>query len=328
MDYRENFAKFCLDRGGDVRPLIIPSSLTNGTGLMNPTILNHDNRLFINIRHVNYTFYHSEKKIFQHAWGPLNYVHPENDITLRTWNYFGELNKNLDILSYGLVDTTDFDTYEPLSTMIGLEDARLVNWNDSFYLSGVRRDTTPNGVGRMELSRVEGSPSTMKEVYRSRIEPPNNPDSYCEKNWMPIIDKPYHYVKWSKPTEVVKVNIEKGTSEVVHLEKENQIPVEPRGGSQVIPWKDGYIALTHEVDLTKHETDKKDAVYRHRFIVWDKDFNVQHFTNDFSLMNGHVEFCVGMCYYGDDILITYGFQDNAAYVAKLPITALEEFVYG
>ena len=36
-----------------------------------------------------------------------------------------------------------------------LEDARLIKWLNKYYLSGVRRDTTPNGVGRMELSEIE-----------------------------------------------------------------------------------------------------------------------------------------------------------------------------
>ena len=33
-----SFAKSVLNDGGDIHPLIIPSSLTNGTGLMNPSI--------------------------------------------------------------------------------------------------------------------------------------------------------------------------------------------------------------------------------------------------------------------------------------------------
>lgn len=56
----------------------------------------------------------------------------------------------------------------------------------------------------MELSLIS---SGAKETERSRIEPPTK--SYCEKNWMPILDMPFHYVKWTSPTEVVKVNTKK-----------------------------------------------------------------------------------------------------------------------
>jgi len=87
----ENFAKYVLDRGGNVYPLIIPSTETGGTGLMNPSILNRNGKIIVNVRHVNYTFYHSEKKLFQHQFGPLTYLHPENDMHLRTWNIYCEL---------------------------------------------------------------------------------------------------------------------------------------------------------------------------------------------------------------------------------------------
>jgi hypothetical protein len=103
----------------------------------------------------------------------------------------------------------------------------------------------------------------------------------------------------------------------------------PRGGSQVLPWKDGYIALTHEVDLTKHETGRKDGVYTHRFVIWNKDFDVVKCSEQFSIMNGLVEFSCGMCEYNDnDMLITFGFLDNAAFVLRCPKTAIDKFIEG
>lgn len=43
----DSFAKNVLNDGGDIYPLIIPSNLTNGTGLMNPSILNIDGKLVV-----------------------------------------------------------------------------------------------------------------------------------------------------------------------------------------------------------------------------------------------------------------------------------------
>ena len=34
-------------------------------------------------------------------------------------------------------------------------------------------------------------------------------------------------------------------------------------------------------------------------------------------MNGHTEFCCGMCNYKGKVLITFGFQDNAAYILEV-----------
>jgi len=45
------------------------------------------------------------------------------------------------------------------------------------------------------------------------------------------------------------------------------------------------------------------------------------------MMNGHVEFAVGMCFNkNDEILITFGFQDNAAYILQTTLKDLVNFV--
>jgi hypothetical protein len=301
-------------------------NITGGTGLMNPSVLIVDGKIIVNLRHVNYTFYHSEAKLFQHPWGPLTYIHPENDMHLRTTNYYCELNDDFSISKATKINTSKFDTYEPLWDFVGLEDARLVNWDNKMYVTGVRRDTTTNGQGRMELCEIVVSDDDVVEISRFRIPPPKDPNSYCEKNWMPILDLPYHYVKWSNPTEVVQVDPNTQTSKTVHLGNQIGLPRDLRGGSQVITLDDYYVTLTHEVDLFNSEVGRKDALYRHRFIVWDKSWNFVKVTKDFSIMGAHVEFSVGMCIYGNDILITFGYQDNAAFILTTPINSLHDFI--
>lgn len=321
-----SLAKVAINNGGVLKPLIIPSMLTQGTGVMNPSILNDDGKIMVNIRHVNYTFYHSEKKTFQHPWGPLTYLHPENDMHLRTTNWYCELDDELNITSYSKIDTSNFDTYEPKWDFVGLEDARLVRWDGKLYITGVRRDTTTNGQGRMELSEVEFKNNSVVEVNRYRIQPPKDPTSYCEKNWMPVIDQPFTFIKWTNPTEVVQANIADCSSKTTHMSPYVHIGNDLRGGTQVIKMGEYYLALVHEVDLFTSEAGRKDAVYRHRFIIWDSEWNIKKFTKDFSIMNGHVEFAVGMCVKEGNMLITFGFQDNAAYVLSVPIPVLEKFI--
>lgn len=320
-----NLAKIALDNGGSIHPLIIPSNLTEGTGLMNPSVYIDDGKILVNIRHVNYTFYHSEKKLFQHQFGPLTYVHPEDDMHLRTWNWYCELDNDLNITRFNKIDTSDFPEKE-LWDFVGLEDARLFKWEDKLYTSGVRRDLDDVGTGRMELCEIVVTEDNVKEVSRVRIDPPNDPNSYCEKNWMPIVDKPYHYVKWSNPTEVVKIDPNTGKSETVHLSEKIDLPRDIRGGSQVISIDDHYIALTHEVDLFDSEVGRKDGVYLHRFIVWDKDWNIFAFSKEFSFMGADVEFCIGMQILDQDVFFTFGYQDNAAYILKCSKDTLIDFI--
>lgn len=320
-----NFTKLALENGGVIKPLIIDSKLNRGLGIMNPSIYNHNEKLIVNLRAVNYTFYHSEKKIFQHPYGPLTYLHPENDVKLRTWNYYLELDDDYNITRVNKIDTSKF-TEKELWEFIGLEDARIFEWEGKLYTCGVRRDLDTIGTGRMELCEIEVTEDSVVELSRFRIPTPGKDDEYCSKNWMPILDKPYHFVKWSNPTEIVKVNPESQTCETVFLGQQHQIGRDIRGGSQVIPWRDYYVAITHEVDLFKSETGRKDAVYKHRILFWDKNFNLVHWTNDFSIMGGDVEFCVGLTKKENNFIMTYGFQDNAAYLLEFPEKIFDDFL--
>lgn len=324
MDFINSLAKLALERGGKIYPLIIPEEQNNGLGLMNPSIYKDGNKLSVILRAVNYTFYHSEKKLYQHQYGPLTYVHPENDQHLRTINYYLRLDDDLNTIQYDKIDTSKFPEKE-LWEFVGLEDARLFRWGDRLWTCGVRRDLDTVGTGRMELCEISVQKNRVVELSRNRIEPYH--ESYCEKNWMPIVDKPYHFVKWGNPTEIVKVDIETGKSELIFQSKTRQnIPRDLRGGTQVISWKGYYLALTHEVDLFNSEVGRKDAVYRHRFVLWDKEWNLVKWTSDFSIMSGHVEFAIGLIEYGEDFVISFGFQDNAAYLLRFPQSIIEEIL--
>lgn len=325
-----NFAKTALENGGQIKPLLIESSETNGTGLCNPSILIKNGKLIVNLRHVGYNLYHAEYHQKYKSWcGPLIYLHPEDDLTLRTENYIGTVDLDTLEIVRPLEKVNMTFNVTPVWTFIGLEDVRLVDWYKDVSMIGVRRDTKKDGEGRMEVTTIDNS---LKELSRVRIEPPNH--SYCEKNWMPIIDQPNKFVKWTNPTEVVeyrKISDTEGISKSiltseVSKELQDKITRDIRGGSQVIPWGDKYIAVTHEVDLWKHEDKTKDAHYYHRFVVWDKDFNMIDVSEDFKFMDARVEFAAGMAYHEGNFYITYGFQDNAAYLLKVDEKTVEDFI--
>jgi hypothetical protein len=293
---------------------------------MNPSIFVDGDKLLLNIRHVSYTLYHSEKKNYHHPWGPIQYLHPEDDMHLRTTNYFGELNKDLSIKNITKVDTSKFDK-EPLWDFVGLEDGRIVKWDNKIFLAGVRRDTTTNGQGRMELSEIKKYDNTVEEVSRHRIPAPGENNTYCEKNWMPILDEPFCFVKWCNPTQIVKVDTNKGTTEEIFLGVHKPCEYDFRGGSQVISYKDYKICIVHQCDLWVTNSSKRDARYRHRIIVWDKDWNMIKSSEPFSFLGGEVEFCCGMCLWEDNFLITFGYQDNSAFLLKCPAKVIESEIF-
>jgi hypothetical protein len=290
-------------------------------GLMNPSIfVDDDGDILVNIRHVNYTLYHSEKdQRFFSPWGPLSYLHPEKDQRLVTTNYLGRLDKNYNLINFTEVDYSKFNV-PPIWEFVGEEDVRITQWDGNYYLIGVRRDTTPNGQGRMEYSKIELDKKnwTAKEVQRVRIPPPVDVTSYCEKNWMPILDKPYHFVKWAMPTEIVWANPDKSECKQVLVKETPPISPDQRGGTNVIAWGDYYIAFTHEVKLWKNYLNQKDSIYRHRMIVWDKEFNFVGITSSFSFLDTPIEFCVGAAIIKKNLVLTFGVQDNCAFVLEVP----------
>jgi hypothetical protein len=139
---------------------------------------------------------------------------------------------------------------------------------------------------------------------------------------------PFHYVKWSNPTEVVKVDPVTGVAETVFLTQRAPINADFRGGSQLVRFRGYYLAVVHEVNLFKSEVGRKDGVYRHRFLMWDDKFNLVKYSRDFAFMDAHVEFAVGMVEQGSDMLISFGFQDNAAYILRMDLDVLEKFIKG
>jgi hypothetical protein len=316
--------------GGKLSPLIIDSKLTAGTGLMNPSIfVDDDGDLLCILRHINYTLYHAENdQRFPSIWGPLSYLHPEEDQRLVTANYLLRLDKDFNITNVCLIDTSKLDV-KPIWTFVGLEDARLVKWGGKYYGTGVRRDTTTNGQGRMELSelKIDKVKWTAKEIKRTRIPAPIDETSYCEKNWMPILDKDFQYVKWTVPTEVVQADPNKVTCSQVSLEKGAVANADQRGGSQVIKWGEYYIAITHEVVLFNNYLKQKNGTYRHRLCVWDKNFKLIGLSPEsWSFLDGQIEFCAGAAIYNNNLLISFGFQDNAAFILEVPTSIVNEMI--
>ena len=325
-----NLVQKSVQNGGKLKPLIIPAEVTNGTGLMNPSVfIDDDGDILCILRHINYSLYHAENdQRFPSVWGPLAYLHPEEDQRLVTANYFCRLDKDLNIINYTLIDTTKLDV-KPIWTFVGEEDARLVKWGGKYYATGVRRDTTTNGQGRMELSelKIDKKKWTAKEVSRVRIEAPIDTDSYCEKNWACVLDMPYHYIKWTSPTELVKADPKTGESEQVLVTNTLQSPTDQRGGSQVICWNEHYIAITHEVVLFKNYMKQKNATYRHRIAVWDKKFNLLGLSPEsFSFLDAQIEFVAGAAEYEGNLLVSFGYSDNAAFILQIPGLVVNDMV--
>ena len=330
-----NLVNLSLKYGGSIKPLIIPSKLTGGTGLCNATIYNDEKEgLLVNIRHVGYVMHHVEfEQKYWGMWGCMQYMNPEEFQFLETVNYLCHLDDDLNITRLSKINTAKYDK-PPLWDFIGQEDVRLFRWEDKLYTCGVRRDIDEIGTGRMEMCEVELDGEEFVEVTRDRIEVPEK-EGYLEKNWMPVLDMPYHFLRHADPVELVKVDCKNNNCEPVikkdWSEKISNTKLKTgdlRGGSQVIPFGEYRLCITHECFFPHHPVGNgKDAHYHHRFVFYDKDWNIIKVSKQFKFMDAMIEFNCGLTEVGDDLLITFGFQDNAAYILKMPKIILEKIEY-
>ena len=330
-----NLVNLSIKHGGFIKPLLVPNENTGGTGLCNATVyIDKKEGIIVNIRHVGYIMHHVEfNQKYWGMWGAMQYMNPENFLYLETTNYLCHLDDKLDQIDYHKIDTTKYDK-KPLWDFIGQEDVRIFRWDDKFYTCGVRRDIDTIGTGRMEMCEVIPNNDGFKEITRDRIEVPER-ETYLEKNWMPVLDMPYHFVRHADPIELVKVNCENKNCEVVikkpKSEKIANIKLDNcdlRGGSQVIPFGEYRLCITHEVFFPWHPVGNgKDAHYYHRFLFYDKDWNIVKVSKRFKFMDAMIEFNCGLAERDDDLIITFGYQDNAAYILSMPKVVLNEIEY-
>lgn len=201
----------------------------------------------------------------------------------------------------------------------GLEDARLVKWRGKFYLSGTLRDWNTAGMGRICLMELN---NRWEEVNHFILEGTCNDCNFCEKNHMCVVDKPFTYVASTDPTVVYKadlsslrLNFIKGTSGMCIG---TTMVGSYRGSSQVVPCRDGYVAIVHHSEKDENTQHH----YWHHVVQFDKDFKVIKISEPFKFEGGIIEFCTGLVIKDDFAYITYSVMDNDASIVRVPVDDL------
>jgi hypothetical protein len=97
-----------------------------------------------------------------------------------------------------------------------------------------------------------------------------------------------------------------------------------RGGSNLIVWKQGYLALGHKkyIDDSKEHPNWK---YTHVFIEFNKDLNITKTSKEFFIRSSNeFEFAMGLIQDNDQILISFGRSDGSCNFSKIDKNALEQ----
>jgi hypothetical protein len=61
--------------------------------------------------------------------------------------------------------------------------------------------------------------------------------------------------------------------------------------------------------------------------VWDDQWNLVGISPEhFSFLDARIEFCAGAAVHHGDLLISFGFQDNTAFILRTPKELINEMI--
>lgn len=271
---------------------------TDGYIPLNPSIAVWNDELWVIQRTVNYELT---------AEG--NYV-PVVDDQIRTRNWLCKLDKDLKIVEACVIEPpTDWPkpNYE---LVLGFEDSRLFVYNNELWTSSTVRELETDGRAQIVVAKLDLSDDKIVRYCNwYAIQPTWTNQKFYEKNWMPVVNKKeFLWVYSSDPLRVIN---EKG--ETVKYKPHALAADHWRGGSQVIPFKDGWLYCIHETIIPNY----KDRTYLHRFVWCDAEWNVSKISDPFYIKSKGIEFVSGMTFYGNSIFVSFGYKDRESYLAEI-----------
>lgn len=197
----------------------------------------------------------------------------------------------------------------------GAEDGRLY-WVDGYWEITAGLHEPGIDLPRIARFRLNGLKAELIEIYQDG-------SLYdVEKNWMApsIRSDKFDYIY--NPISIYKTGV--GPVQVRELSEDIR---HVRGGSQLVGLDDGrYLAIVHEADVRKVKVtiprmftvkDVSVRTYVHRFALYSSDGVLVGLGPRFKLSDARIEFAAGLAICGEDLIISYGYKDVAAYLAKI-----------
>jgi predicted GH43/DUF377 family glycosyl hydrolase len=216
-----------------------------------------------------------------------------------TKNYIGSLTTGLAVSALSALDDTAARQASPASAD-GFEDLRVFFWKDALWcLSSARSNAADTNT--MALQKLDGNRIAETHLIQSPL------GFSREKNWMPFVSEGKLFaVHTMNPLTILEID-ESGAK--VALQKPLRIPKGLLGSSQLVQWKDGWLCVVHERSRGKR------YLYKHRFVYFDRDWNVT-LSEPFYFREYGVEFCCGLAIHDTTIAVGFGVADSEAIIAQ------------
>jgi predicted GH43/DUF377 family glycosyl hydrolase len=270
---------------------------------MNPSIASHpDGGFFCIVRHVNYEYLRGD------------YRQLDGGEVIRTENVLLRLNEDLNVEWSSPIDDAMLCNHARLFPVLGLEDARLFQRGGDWWMSGTCREHRSDGRCQIVMCKID-----VDSLHRARVDSsfqlPFLSTHGHEKNWMPVVGPEHEWVWGVQPT--VRCRFDSLTNSLVPT-RSAKGDLSIRGGSQVVPFRGGWLAVVHDVEF------KSEArVYRHRFARWDAQWNLDYVSEPFRLGDDEfgLEFCAGLVVLDDEkrLVLSVGIGDSRAELIEMAV---------
>jgi tetratricopeptide (TPR) repeat protein len=193
--------------------------------------------------------------------------------------------------------------------VLGFEDLRLFHWRGEIWCIACIRELTAEGWCEQVLARIDDEDRTTCRLTNWRILRPEGMRRH-EKNWIPqICGDQLRFIYLCDPTQILDEQARTIAQTIPTIAAEQF-----RGSTQAIAFKDGWLAIIHEVQI---KVDKR--CYQHRFIWFDETNKLRLVSRPFYFQTKGIEFAVGLAWHPDEknLLISYGTSDSESWIATV-----------
>jgi hypothetical protein len=305
----------------------------------NPSITTggrENSRLWINLRLINYT---------QKAASEFNSLDPDGII--RTENMIMECHwelKDIDYTNGKILEMKGVSERLFPSPVTGMEDLHFIVGNCETApfptFTGTSRQIRKDTIPQIAMIYTNFYDASLPERYEANdivhlISPKMD---RCEKNWIPFIENGEMKVIYDyHPFSIYRIpsNVTRGTESdrstilivepIKELECDLRIGNGNRRGSAMASLSkvfDGYLVVVHEIAFLKDHARK----YFHRFLLFNRKWELKRLSHLYSLRKGMVEFIAGIAVNHDEteFVISYGIEDREAWISRFRLANLFE----
>lgn len=277
---------------------------------MNPSVCNVAGFPEVLVRTVNYKVDFRPEGAF--------YVTPDG-APITTRNYLVSLTPELKIYTAKEILPPSYMPAPKYKDILGFEDLRLAYRNGERIVNGTICETTEDGWRNMCVARLDCNDGNAQIADWRHVIPAEVPRN-AEKNWMPVmLNGELHYVYSCDPLRIVDAE-----GNTVLLREQEICASNFRGGSQLVPFDNGYLCLVHEVAINTHH---KRRTYFHRFVWFDGDFVIKRVSLPFVFNAPRFEFAAGLAWIDNKrLVVSYGVDDCEAWLGTFKAEDLQEFL--